>query len=60
MKELRIANVSKRIKKKKILDNVSIQISEGTIHGLIGENGAGSRNAVKSIHNICMFRAYPK
>ena len=46
-KVLEIKNVSKTIKKRKILDNVSFDINKGEIFGLVGPNGAGKTTLIK-------------
>ena len=37
---LNIKGITKEFPGVKALDNVSIQVKRGTIHGLVGENGA--------------------
>ena len=44
-----INDVTLTIKKKTILDHVSLNIEAGTIHGLVGENGSGKTMLMKSI-----------
>ena len=41
MKVLEVNNISKRIRKKQILDDVSFFLCAGEIVGLIGKNGVG-------------------
>ena len=41
MEILKVEGVSKQIKNRKILDNISFSIFENEIVGLIGPNGAG-------------------
>lgn len=38
---IEVQNLTKRYKEKRALDNVSLTIEEGAIHGLLGRNGAG-------------------
>lgn len=38
---IKATNITKRYKKHKVLDDVSINIKKGDIYGLIGKNGAG-------------------
>lgn len=46
---IRIENVSKQFGKKWVLENVHLNIQQGTIHGLIGPSGAGKTTLVKMI-----------
>lgn len=38
---LQMKNISKNYGENRVLNNVSLSIEEGEIHGLVGENGAG-------------------
>jgi ABC-2 type transport system ATP-binding protein len=49
MNIIEIKNVTKRIGKKKILDNISFSVSEGDIFGFIGPNGAGKSTLIKTM-----------
>ena len=52
MKEnIELINVSKEYKDFK-LDNINFTVKEGTIVGLIGENGVGKTTTIKSILNM--------
>lgn len=44
---IEIQNVCKKYNKKQALHDVSIQVSPGEIHGLIGENSAGKTTLIK-------------
>ncbi len=46
---IEVKDVSLEIKKKKILSNVSFQMEEGKIYGLIGRNGSGKTMLIKCI-----------
>ncbi len=41
MELLQMKNITKDYSQNRVLDNVSLSIKEGEIHGLVGENGAG-------------------
>jgi ABC-2 type transport system ATP-binding protein len=56
MSIIEVKDVSLTIKKKCIIDNVSLEIEEGKIHGLVGENGSGKTMLMKC---ICGF-AHPQ
>lgn len=49
---LRLQNVSKSFNGNKVLDNVSIEVKEGTIYGLIGENGVGKSTLIQCLTGI--------
>ena len=44
---LEIKNVSKKLGKRKVLNNISLEIKEGEIFGFIGPNGAGKTTLIK-------------
>ncbi len=45
-------NVSKSFATQKALDDVSLSVSEGSIHGLLGPNGAGKTTLIRIINQI--------
>lgn len=49
MKVLELRNVSKKIKNKQIIKDVSLDIEEGEILGLVGPNGAGKSTLIKCL-----------
>ncbi|MCL1913759.1 MAG: ABC transporter ATP-binding protein [Eubacteriaceae bacterium] len=49
MELLKIEGVTKRIKKKTIIDNINMQINEGEIVGFLGPNGAGKTTTIKMV-----------
>lgn len=46
---LEIKNVSKKIGKKKILKDISLEVKEGEIFGFVGPNGAGKTTLIKTM-----------
>lgn len=48
-KYLEVKNISKSFPGVKALNNVSLTINEGEIHGLVGENGSGKSTLIKII-----------
>jgi ABC-2 type transport system ATP-binding protein len=46
---LKISNLSKNFKTKKVLDNVSFEVNKGDIFGLVGLNGVGKTTMIKII-----------
>jgi simple sugar transport system ATP-binding protein len=49
---LRVENISKRFGAVQALDKVSIEISKGEIHCLVGENGSGKSTLIKIISGV--------
>jgi len=49
---LKITNISKSFKDKKVIDDISFQIQSGTISGLLGPNGAGKTSIFYIIAGI--------
>lgn len=52
MNLLEVNNVSKNYTGHKALDNVSLEVPEGTIYGLLGPNGAGKTTLIRIINHI--------
>ncbi len=52
MELLKIENVTKKIKNKTIVDNVSLSINRGEIVGFLGPNGAGKTTTIKMIMGL--------
>ncbi len=46
---IKIENVSKSYKKKKVVNNLSFEINEGELYALLGSNGAGKSTTIKMI-----------
>lgn len=51
---LKIENVSKTYTGHKALDDVSLEIPEGSIYGLLGPNGAGKTTLIRVINRITL------
>jgi ribose transport system ATP-binding protein len=49
---LKVEEVSKVFPGVKALDRVSLEISRGTIHGIVGENGAGKSTLMKILSGV--------
>ena len=52
MKLVQINKLSKFYGKKKVLDNVSLDIEKGKIIGLLGKNGAGKTTLIKLMNDL--------
>ncbi|MEG1408643.1 MAG: ABC transporter ATP-binding protein [Terrisporobacter sp.] len=52
---LKIINLSKSYKNKKVVDNISMEINKGEVFGFIGHNGAGKTTTIKSMVGIHDF-----
>ena len=44
-----VKNLSSRFEKVKVLNDISLEVKEGDILGLLGRNGAGKSTLLKSI-----------
>ena len=49
MKIIKVENISKSFAGRKVLDNVSLEIEQGSICGLVGRNGSGKTVLMKCI-----------
>ena len=54
-KILEVNNLSKSFGKRKVLDDINMEIFEGDIVGLIGPNGAGKTTFIKTILNLYKY-----
>lgn len=54
---LKIEGLTKIIKKKKILDNISLAVNPGEIVGFLGPNGAGKTTTIKMIMGLFTITA---
>ena len=52
MDKIEIKNVSKSYGSVKAVDNFSVNIQEGKIHGILGPNGAGKTTTIRMLLNI--------
>ncbi|MBN1935665.1 MAG: ATP-binding cassette domain-containing protein [Anaerolineae bacterium] len=55
---LEMRNITKEFPGVKALDNVSFGVSEGEIHGLVGENGAGKSTLMKVLSGVYPHGTY--
>lgn len=57
MEAIKVSNLSKRYKKssRPSLDNVSVDLPQGCVLGLVGENGAGKTTLIKAITGSVKF-----
>lgn len=46
---LELSNVSKSFGKRKVIDNISLEVKEGEIYGFLGPNGSGKTTTIKMI-----------
>src|SRR5207247_586621 len=47
-----IENLSKRYRRVKVLENLNLDVPEGSVFGLIGSNGVGKTTTIKILMNI--------
>ena len=52
MKVLEITNLTKKIRNKTIVDNISLHVNKGEIVGFLGPNGAGKTTTIKLIAGL--------
>ena len=50
---IKLTNVSKVIKKAKVLDNVNLELTSGKVYGLKGKNGSGKTMLMRVICGRC-------
>ena len=46
---LEIKNLSKSFGKRKVIDDISLEVKEGEIYGFLGPNGSGKTTTIKMI-----------
>lgn len=49
---IRVTNLTKFYKQKKVLDNVTLNIEKGKIYGFIGQNGAGKTTLIRILMGL--------
>ncbi len=54
---LKIENLTKIIKRRKILDNITLSVNSGEIVGFLGPNGAGKTTTIKTIMGLFTITA---
>ena len=55
---LEMKNITKTFPGVKALDNVYLQVEEGEIHALVGENGAGKSSLMNVLSGIYPYGSY--
>ena len=55
---LEMRNITKTFPGVKALDNVNLQVEEGEIHALVGENGAGKYTLMNVLSGIYPYGSY--
>src|SRR5690554_4421918 len=55
---LEMRSITKEFPGVKALDNVSIAVQEGEIHGIVGENGAGKSTLMNVLSGIYPYGSY--
>ena len=55
MSKIEIKNVSKSFDNLKVLDNISLNIEQGDIYGILGLSGAGKSTLVRCINGLEKF-----
>ena len=56
MKIVEVNNLTKKVGKKKILDNISFDLESGEILGVVGKNGSGKTTLLKSLVGLISYR----
>ncbi len=54
---IKITNLTKKYDKKIAINNLSLNIKEGCLFGLVGVNGAGKTTLIKSLCGMCEFQS---
>lgn len=49
---IKLTNVSKVIKKAKVLDNVNLELTSGKVYGLKGKNGSGKTMLMRGLYAV--------
>ncbi len=49
---LKVCNISKKFKKRFVLNDISFDVSKGEIIGILGKNGAGKSTLIRIISNL--------
>ena len=51
---IQVEKLTKNLHEFQVLDNINLQVKQGTIFGLVGPNGAGKTTLIKIIMGILM------
>lgn len=68
MNVIKVENLTKKFNKKKVINNISFEVGEGTIFGFLGPSGAGKTTLIKILlgeynitdGNVFVFESKPK
>ena len=47
--KIKVIDVSKKIKKNIILDNINLEFNSGKVYGLVGKNGSGKTMLLRAL-----------
>ena len=54
-KIVELKNVSKTFGRRKVIDDISLEVKEGEIYGFLGPNGSGKTTTIKMILSLIIM-----